>query len=932
VANVRRRLVVTVAGACLALVGSAASATAAPSVAPRNASKIASLAPTSRERGTTAVDQTRRGYVVTWRSPIPLAYVDGRPEFRTSHGVLGYPTLSRDRRTLRLEVGAVAVKASAVQVWLSAHRLDLPGTPLVAGKASGTPNRPGIPDKIVDGTVTPPSDPGQSGPHPFTGFDYEAAPLPYPGFDRDMEVVGRAVVPTDVTNAPLVVFLHGQHAPCTFGGGGGQKSGRQARGPMEDFCTDGTSPVPNYLGYRYLQRMLASQGYATISISGNVVNAEDFLTADLGAQARGTLVRHHLDLIAQWTADPANARWHGKVDMAKVVTVGHSRGGEGVDQAFIDAPANPAFTIVGQVLIAPTDFGWQTAAYLPTTVMLPTCDGDVFDLQGQRYIEAAQTLTDDDPSLRSALLVRGANHNFFNTEWTPGPDIADTGFDDALFTSKCKHSSVTRLTRPEQRATGRTFVAASVDAMLNQTPSSIDLVDSARPIALPWAGPAVAWTSAFGGNRATVRLLDGARVAGRATPCRTTRLALSFFEKAALPGCGIPIRYERQPHWSPTGQVFGLDADSVVGNRGRTRHASFVWEAAEQAGGLALDTPLDTSGADLDLRVAPDPRYPAATFAVRISDGSSTWTSDDITLHRFTGTSVDIPVWAQDVRVPLGSASINRAAITSIELVSRTDSGHVWILDASARRPGVAAVPQKRLPTVSLGDIRKTEGNAEGVGIAKIPFRINGALTAPAQFAVGMEQHTFGDRARPYFVTTTVLPGETNGTIDMPYERDRLHDFPESVQLAVAAPLTGLSTARRFGFATIVDDDPMPKVTVSLVHNPIKYGQKLRYRVELAKPIDYALFAEFVGKPNAGARQLRTSDVPKAFLAQLYGSDVRGPLWRAINEIRGIRAGGLSTVFVVPTLSRPAGALTRSLTLRVNVERIHKRITGRVTS
>jgi hypothetical protein len=138
-------------------------------------------------------------------------------------------------------------------------------------------------------------------------------------------------------------------------------------------------------------------------------------------------------------------------------------------------------------------------------------------------------------------------------------------------------------------------------------------------------------------------------------------------------------------------------------------------------------------------------------------------------------------------------------------------------------------------------------------------------MTAPARFAVGMEQFTFGDRARPYYVTTTVLPGDTSGTIDMPYERDRLDDLPRMTQLAVAAPLFGVSTAHRFGSATIVDDDPLPAVTVSVVRNPIRYGQKLRYRVSLAAPVDYYLGAEFVGKPKTGARQLRTSDVPASF-------------------------------------------------------------------
>ena len=86
------------------------------------------------------------------------------------------------------------------------------------------------------------------------------------------------------------------------------------------------------------------------------------------------------------------------------------------------------------MLVAPTDFGAQTAPYVPTVTLLPYCDGDVSDLQGQRFTDVARDLTADDTSLKSSVLVMGANHNFFNTEWTPGlaaaPACDDWGGDE----------------------------------------------------------------------------------------------------------------------------------------------------------------------------------------------------------------------------------------------------------------------------------------------------------------------------------------------------------------------------------------------------------------------------------------------------------------------------------------------------------------------
>ena len=75
------------------------------------------------------------------------------------------------------------------------------------------------------------------------------------------------------------------------------------------------------------------------------------------------------------------------MNLRRVMTVGHSRGGEGVVRAAIRAGAGDRFKIKGQVLVAPTDFGRQVAVGVPTTVLLPFCDGDVSDLQGQQYVD-----------------------------------------------------------------------------------------------------------------------------------------------------------------------------------------------------------------------------------------------------------------------------------------------------------------------------------------------------------------------------------------------------------------------------------------------------------------------------------------------------------------------------------------------------------------
>lgn len=77
-----------------------------------------------------------------------------------------------------------------------------------------------------------------------------------------------------------------------------------------------------------------------------------------GSRARAALVRHHLALLAGWAADDGNAQWAGRLDLDQVVLVGHSRGGEGVNQAAIDTVATAPYRLVGQILLAPTDFAY----------------------------------------------------------------------------------------------------------------------------------------------------------------------------------------------------------------------------------------------------------------------------------------------------------------------------------------------------------------------------------------------------------------------------------------------------------------------------------------------------------------------------------------------------------------------------------------------
>ncbi len=238
---------------------------------------------------------------------------------------------------------------------------------------------------------------------------------------------------------PLLVFLHGNHSTCGRYAGAGQ--GRLDVSSLYTYtgtCPDGYVPVPSHEGYAYLAERLASAGYIVVSINANRgVNAAAGVTGDRGLNLRrGRLVLRHLLLLSQWNAGVHSAPDHalkdelkGHLDFQHVGLFGHSRGGEGVRAAynFYRDPGSEWPALIGPITfegifeIGPVD--GQTGRVLNAdgtawTVLLPMCDGDVYNLQGVKPFDRMLRNGVDDPAkFKATYTVWGANHNFFNTEW-----------------------------------------------------------------------------------------------------------------------------------------------------------------------------------------------------------------------------------------------------------------------------------------------------------------------------------------------------------------------------------------------------------------------------------------------------------------------------------------------------------------------------------
>jgi hypothetical protein len=206
-------------------------------------------------------------------------------------------------------------------------------------------------------------------------------------------------------------------------------------------CAPGTPPMPSYRGYDYLGRALAASGVVAVSISANGVNAGELgQAADL---ARAALINEHLRMwrdlsatgggplagrfTALGTGRPVAVDFAGHVDMTRVGTVGHSRGGRGVmwhasDNHRADWPAG--VEVKGVVPLAPAEYyapdpdAPENLDYRVTSVPFAAVTGSCdYSVSGGRdYVDNAR-------GRNTAPLylwhVHGANHNYLNTQWSP---------------------------------------------------------------------------------------------------------------------------------------------------------------------------------------------------------------------------------------------------------------------------------------------------------------------------------------------------------------------------------------------------------------------------------------------------------------------------------------------------------------------------------
>ncbi|MGI5467040.1 hypothetical protein [Streptomyces sp. CA-132043] len=189
-------------------------------------------------------------------------------------------------------------------------------------------------------------------------YDLGDAAWHLPQTGEPVELTGVVRYPADLGTGrhPLIVMMHGLHETCADRKADAARTAAEHNGDDAAYeaataklvawpCAPGTPTLPNELGYDYLARTLAGQGFVVVSTGANGINASS-VTGDDNAAARADLLNRQLRMWQEFSSqgkgelagkftDPATGAvrrvgFAHHVDMGNVGIMGHSRAGAGV--------------------------------------------------------------------------------------------------------------------------------------------------------------------------------------------------------------------------------------------------------------------------------------------------------------------------------------------------------------------------------------------------------------------------------------------------------------------------------------------------------------------------------------------------------------------------------------------------------------------------
>ena len=495
----------------------------------------------------------------------------------------------------------------------------------------------------------------------------------------------------------------------------------------------------------------------------------------------------------------------------------------------------------------------MTVGHTPMMVMLPYCDGDVSNQQGQHFNDDSRYAHDDSVML-STVWVMGANHNFFNTVWTPGKYAYSTSDDwGATNTdSVCGPASGTniRLSADNQYQVGTAYMSAWFRMTVPPTDTGfLPMFDgSTKPTltSVPSADIRVL-ASAPADERVDIEPFTTFNGKVRNFGSATATICASASGRTLpqpLPFCGTTSTLRStsaMPHWTPASFAPNVPASPMT---------KFLWTSTTggTAGSIRITVPPAARNAAardaLVFKTAPDESVVTGTdMTLTVVDGAgATWSSlvsalNPLAIKRMpigastTGTPNTTlnKIILQEVYVPVASMTgINTADIREVRLAGAvgadaTQTGGAYLTDLALADSSIGtAEVLSSAPTINVDPTLVEEGNvaSDTKSVAVVLSKpatqtvtgwltLIGAVTATAKAGLAATQVTFA-------------PGETCKAVEVPTFGDSTAGTAAttSYKTAVSNQTGVVFGAKAFGTLTVREDDglttgtPAPAVGV----------------------------------------------------------------------------------------------------------------------
>lgn len=532
------------------------------------------------------------------------------------------------------------------------------------------------------------------------------------------------------------------------------------------------------------------------------------------------------------------ASLRGRFDLDAVGLMGHSRGGEGVvSAATLNQGLADPYGIVSVLPLAPVDFGRMTLPDVPLGVFLPYCDGDVSNQQGQHMVDDSRHAFGDDV-LRSAVWVMGANHNFFNTVWTPGlyPYSTSDDWSRNDTTSSCSTRDSSRLTAAQQYQVGVSYMTGFFRLTMggetqfqplfdgSATPSTAATTFADVRIMASQPQSATTLVTDFATAGPLVRTTGSASVA----VCANAETASSI--SPSVPYCTPrEVGTSRVPHWTPV--RFGLNVPAYPVSQ-------FVWNgsasapAAPSTGELRVSIPAaqrDVSQrAQLTVKAAPVLSVTTGTdFTITVVDGAgATFSAPASSVNPLAVNRLPGGTHATLNKIVLQQLTIPTSEMTGIDLTDvrevrftagvgadGTGAGGVFLSDLAFDTPSLGTTVVQTRTTVNIATTRIEEGDAPGT--ATIAAYLDAPATEPVTGYVSL---VAAGPVSAAVQAVTFAPGETCRAISVPTVGD---DVPSAVgatgyTVSVTNTQNAVMGAAAFGQLVVREDDGVTSPGVEL--------------------------------------------------------------------------------------------------------------------